>query len=161
MPRPRDIVHGGERVPIHAQLEPEGAVQAQAIPLGQPPRRRGVAGNQQACPGLVVHPGAGNPADTLQNACIGKLNDPALETLPRAGIVHRLDRDCHGPDGGGANPGSAPVAGGAAPAAARGAGVSGPGGGHLHRRRPAWRPPSAATPITRTRMAGRRQGDPR
>jgi 23S rRNA pseudouridine1911/1915/1917 synthase len=44
--------------------------------------------------GLVVHPGAGNPDGTLVN---GLLNyRPALEVLPRAGIVHRLDKDTSG-----------------------------------------------------------------
>ena len=44
--------------------------------------------------GLVVHPAAGHAAGTLLN---GLLNiDPALEQLPRAGIVHRLDKDTSG-----------------------------------------------------------------
>ena len=44
--------------------------------------------------GLVVHPGAGNPDGTLVNALLH--HDPALEHLPRAGIVHRLDKDTSG-----------------------------------------------------------------
>jgi 23S rRNA pseudouridine1911/1915/1917 synthase len=44
--------------------------------------------------GLVVHPGAGNPRGTLLNALLH--HDPALSTLPRAGIVHRLDKDTSG-----------------------------------------------------------------
>jgi len=44
--------------------------------------------------GLVVHPGAGNPAHTLQNALLGL--DPRLRELPRAGIIHRLDKDTSG-----------------------------------------------------------------
>ena len=44
--------------------------------------------------GLVVHPGAGNPRHTLQNALLGK--DPSLAALPRAGIIHRLDKDTSG-----------------------------------------------------------------
>jgi 23S rRNA pseudouridine1911/1915/1917 synthase len=44
--------------------------------------------------GLVVHPGAGNPSHTLQNALLA--HDPALATVPRAGIVHRLDKDTSG-----------------------------------------------------------------
>ena len=44
--------------------------------------------------GLVVHPGAGNPDRTLQNALLAL--DPELATLPRAGIVHRLDKDTSG-----------------------------------------------------------------
>ncbi len=44
--------------------------------------------------GLVVHPGAGNPAGTLQNALLH--HDPKLAEIPRAGIVHRLDKDTSG-----------------------------------------------------------------
>ena len=44
--------------------------------------------------GLVVHPGAGNPNGTLLNGLIYYL--PSLKKLPRAGIVHRLDRDTSG-----------------------------------------------------------------
>jgi 23S rRNA pseudouridine1911/1915/1917 synthase len=40
--------------------------------------------------GLVVHPGAGNPDRTLVNALLYHL--PALKKLPRAGLVHRLDK---------------------------------------------------------------------
>jgi len=41
-----------------------------------------------------VHPGAGNPAGTLQNALLH--HDAALAVIPRAGIVHRLDKDTSG-----------------------------------------------------------------
>jgi 23S rRNA pseudouridine1911/1915/1917 synthase len=44
--------------------------------------------------GLVVHPGAGNPRGTLLNALLH--HDPALANLPRAGLVHRLDKDTSG-----------------------------------------------------------------
>jgi 23S rRNA pseudouridine1911/1915/1917 synthase len=44
--------------------------------------------------GLVVHPGAGNPAGTLANAILHRF--PAAAILPRAGIVHRLDKDTSG-----------------------------------------------------------------
>jgi len=44
--------------------------------------------------GLVVHPGAGNPRHTLQNALLGL--DPKLASLPRAGLIHRLDKDTSG-----------------------------------------------------------------
>jgi 23S rRNA pseudouridine1911/1915/1917 synthase len=45
-------------------------------------------------PGLVVHPGSGNRAGTLLNALLH--HAPALAQLPRAGIVHRLDKDTSG-----------------------------------------------------------------
>lgn len=44
--------------------------------------------------GLVVHPGAGNPDGTLLNALLFHL--PEQASLPRAGIVHRLDKDTSG-----------------------------------------------------------------
>ncbi len=44
--------------------------------------------------GLVVHPAAGNPDGTLQNGLL--YHDPSLARLPRAGIVHRLDKDTTG-----------------------------------------------------------------
>lgn len=44
--------------------------------------------------GLVVHPGSGNWSGTLLNALL--YHDPALEKVPRAGIVHRLDKDTTG-----------------------------------------------------------------
>lgn len=44
--------------------------------------------------GLIVHPGAGNPEHTLVNALLH--HDPQLQQLPRAGIVHRLDKDTSG-----------------------------------------------------------------
>ena len=44
--------------------------------------------------GLVVHPGAGNPGHTLQNALLAL--DPKLALVPRAGLIHRLDKDTSG-----------------------------------------------------------------
>lgn len=44
--------------------------------------------------GLVVHPGAGNPDGTLLNALL--YHYPNLQQVPRAGIVHRLDKDTSG-----------------------------------------------------------------
>ncbi len=44
--------------------------------------------------GLVVHPGAGNPDGTLQNALLH--HAPELADVPRAGLVHRLDKETSG-----------------------------------------------------------------
>jgi 23S rRNA pseudouridine1911/1915/1917 synthase len=44
--------------------------------------------------GLIVHPGAGNPDRTLMNALLA--HAPELRLVPRAGIVHRLDKDTSG-----------------------------------------------------------------
>ncbi|MDT8387680.1 MAG: 23S rRNA pseudouridine(1911/1915/1917) synthase RluD [Thiogranum sp.] len=86
-------VSGGENIEIHARLEAQGEVLAQDIPL-------------QVCfedehllvlnkpAGLVVHPAAGNANGTLQNALLHY--DPELAAVPRAGIVHRLDKETSG-----------------------------------------------------------------
>lgn len=44
--------------------------------------------------GLVVHPGAGNPDNTLLNALLH--HDASLRQIPRAGVIHRLDKDTTG-----------------------------------------------------------------
>jgi 23S rRNA pseudouridine1911/1915/1917 synthase len=91
--RPRDKVFGGETVLVDALLETEVAAEAQAIPLEIVHQDKHVfVVNKPA--GLVVHPGAGNPDRTLQNALLAV--DPRLAELPRAGIVHRLDKETSG-----------------------------------------------------------------
>ncbi len=93
-PRGKDKVLGGERVHIRAHLEPaSGQVTAEALPLEVLFKDRALfVINKPA--GLVVHPGAGNTHHTLQNALLGL--DPQLAVVPRAGIVHRLDKDTSG-----------------------------------------------------------------
>jgi 23S rRNA pseudouridine1911/1915/1917 synthase len=92
-PRPRDPVHGGETVAISAQ--PEVVVAAAPEPMTLDIVHEDdslMVINKPA--GLVVHPGAGNSSGTLMN---GLLNHaPQLEAIPRAGIVHRLDKDTTG-----------------------------------------------------------------
>ena len=93
LPRVRDKVAGGERVRIEARLESAPGVTAETLPLELVYEDRAlIVLNKPA--GLVVHPGAGNPAHTLQNALLGF--DPALARVPRAGLVHRLDKDTSG-----------------------------------------------------------------
>jgi 23S rRNA pseudouridine1911/1915/1917 synthase len=91
--RPRDKVHGGETVVIAASLPDETPAAPQAIPLILVYEDRHVFVIDKPA-GLVVHPGAGNPDRTLQNALLSL--DPRLAKLPRAGIVHRLDKDTSG-----------------------------------------------------------------
>ena len=91
--RPRDKVFGGEAVDIAATLAQDPTAQPQAIPLDVVHEDAHVLVLDKP-PGLVVHPGAGNPHGTLQNALLA--HDPRLATLPRAGIVHRLDKDTSG-----------------------------------------------------------------
>lgn len=91
--RPRDPVRGGETVRLQAVLETQTHAEPQDIPLDILYQDDQVfVVNKPA--GLVVHPGAGNPDGTLVNALL--FRDPALSALPRAGVVHRLDKDTSG-----------------------------------------------------------------
>jgi 23S rRNA pseudouridine1911/1915/1917 synthase len=91
--RPRDPVRGGETVQLQAVLEVQTRSEPEAIDLDIVHEDAEVfVINKPA--GLVVHPGAGNPSGTLVNALLHR--DPSLATLPRAGIVHRLDKDTSG-----------------------------------------------------------------
>lgn len=91
--RPRDKVYAGQQVTLRARLVPEGEWQAQAIPLSIVYEDdQLLVINKPA--GLVVHPAAGNRSGTMLNALLH--HAPNLETLPRAGIVHRLDKETSG-----------------------------------------------------------------
>jgi 23S rRNA pseudouridine1911/1915/1917 synthase len=91
--RPRDLVYGGESVQIRAELAADAAVAPERIPLDiRYTDRHLLVLNKPV--GLVVHPGAGNPSRTLQNALLAY--DPKLAQVPRAGIVHRIDKDTSG-----------------------------------------------------------------
>jgi 23S rRNA pseudouridine1911/1915/1917 synthase len=93
LPRPRDIVAGGERIALDAPVEDAVEALAQALPLAIAYEDEAVIVIDKPA-GLVVHPGAGNRDRTLQNALLA--HDPRLVKLPRAGIVHRLDKDTTG-----------------------------------------------------------------
>ena len=91
--RPKDAVFGGETVNFEPQ--PEITVQAKAESIALDIVHEDeelLVVNKPA--GLVVHPGAGNPAGTLMNGLLHHLR--ALEEVPRAGIIHRLDKDTSG-----------------------------------------------------------------
>ena len=91
--RPKDIVSGGETVEIKSQTKE--AIKAQAQPLMLDIAYEDeelIVLNKPA--GLVVHPGAGNPDKTLMNGLLFKY--PKLREVPRAGIIHRLDKDTSG-----------------------------------------------------------------
>ena len=91
--RPKDAVLGGEQVQVTPLFEADTRVQAEPIQLDVVYEDKHVlVVNKPA--GLVVHPGAGNPDGTLQNALLHY--DPKLAVLPRAGIVHRIDKDTSG-----------------------------------------------------------------
>ncbi|MBS0430904.1 MAG: 23S rRNA pseudouridine(1911/1915/1917) synthase RluD [Proteobacteria bacterium] len=90
---PRLLLRGGEAVEL--RIAEETAVRAVAEPIGLAVVHADddlLVLDKSA--GLVVHPGAGNPRGTLQNALLHF--DPKLANVPRAGIVHRLDKDTSG-----------------------------------------------------------------
>ena len=91
--RPKDKVRAGQRIEIAATLVPEERWKAQNIPLNILYEDDDILVIDKPA-GLVVHPGAGNPDKTLINALLHY--DSKLNTLPRAGIIHRLDKDTSG-----------------------------------------------------------------
>ncbi|MEA3406441.1 MAG: 23S rRNA pseudouridine(1911/1915/1917) synthase RluD, partial [Pseudomonadota bacterium] len=91
--KPRMAVMGGEKVELIAELEEEVAMVAQDIPLDIVYEDEAIMVINKPA-GLVVHPGAGNPDGTLLNALL--FHDESLREVPRAGIVHRLDKDTSG-----------------------------------------------------------------
>jgi 23S rRNA pseudouridine1911/1915/1917 synthase len=92
-PRSKDKVLGGEQVQITARLQPDDRVTAEAQPLAVVHEDRAILVIDKPA-GMVVHPGAGNRHHTLQNALLAL--DPGLALVPRAGLVHRLDKDTSG-----------------------------------------------------------------
>ncbi|MFN7184189.1 MAG: 23S rRNA pseudouridine(1911/1915/1917) synthase RluD [Thermomonas haemolytica] len=91
--RPRDPVRGGEAVALAVVEDVQTHAVAEDIPLNVLYEDAHLFVLDKPA-GLVVHPGAGNPAGTLVNALLHR--DPGLDKLPRAGIVHRLDKDTSG-----------------------------------------------------------------
>ncbi len=91
--RPRDKLLGGERVELEARWEERVEDSPQPIPLDLLYEDRELLVINKPA-GLVVHPAAGNPDSTLLNALLHY--DQSLAGLPRAGIVHRLDKDTSG-----------------------------------------------------------------
>ena len=92
--KPRDVVRAGSRVRVRMTVEaPPTGVLPESIALNVVYEDRDVLVVDKPA-GMVVHPGAGNPHHTLQNALLGM--DPKLASVPRAGIIHRLDKDTSG-----------------------------------------------------------------
>jgi 23S rRNA pseudouridine1911/1915/1917 synthase len=92
-PRPREKVLGGEEVSIEIEPEVQTALSGEPIALSLVYEDSDILVIDKSA-GLVVHPGAGNPSGTLVNALL--FHDPGLAGLPRAGVVHRLDKDTTG-----------------------------------------------------------------
>lgn len=91
--RPRDRVDGGEEVEVSPVAEVAIQSDPEPIPLDIVHEDDALLiVNKPA--GLVVHPGAGNPGGTLMNGLLH--HAPVLAELPRAGIVHRLDKETTG-----------------------------------------------------------------
>jgi 23S rRNA pseudouridine1911/1915/1917 synthase len=91
--KPREKLLGGEAVYIQAQLQEQQQHQAEDIELDiQFEDEHILVINKPA--NLVVHPGAGNQQGTLLNALLNHV--PDIGAVPRAGIVHRLDKDTTG-----------------------------------------------------------------
>jgi 23S rRNA pseudouridine1911/1915/1917 synthase len=91
--RPRDRVQGGENVVVMVSAETVVHAEAETMALDVVFEDADLLVINKPA-GLVVHPGAGNVRGTLLNGLLA--HAPQLESLPRAGIVHRLDKDTSG-----------------------------------------------------------------
>jgi len=93
MTKAREKMFGGEAITINAEIEAEIRFAPQDLPLNIVYEDDDVLVINKPA-GFVVHPGAGNPDGTVLNALLHHC--PQLEIVPRAGIVHRLDKDTTG-----------------------------------------------------------------
>ena len=96
MARPRDLMAGGEQISLmmlDTAVELTDAVAAEEIPLQQVYADADIIVIYKPA-GLVMHPAAGHRQGTLMNALL--YHYPDLQSLPRAGIIHRLDKDTSG-----------------------------------------------------------------
>ena len=91
--RPRDIVNSGAQLVLEAEQEAQGEWLAQDIELEIVYEDEHILVIDKPA-GLVVHPAAGHQDGTLLNALLYHV--PDIANVPRAGIVHRLDKDTTG-----------------------------------------------------------------
>ena len=91
--RTRHPVAAGDRIDLDAEPEASDAIEPQDIPVEVVHLDKAIAIINKP-PGLTVHPGAGQRAGTLQNALLHHF--PQTAAVPRAGIIHRLDKDTSG-----------------------------------------------------------------
>jgi 23S rRNA pseudouridine1911/1915/1917 synthase len=91
--RPREKLLGGEQIDILAELPEDQRFEAEAIELNIVYEDEHILVINKPA-GLVVHPGAGNADGTLLNALLHHC--PGIGEVPRAGIIHRLDKDTTG-----------------------------------------------------------------
>jgi len=92
-PRPRDAVLGGETVELRAAAQVSVAAAPEPIALNVVHEDDTLLVINKPA-GLVVHPGAGNPDGTLMNGLLNHSGE--LAQIPRAGIIHRLDKETSG-----------------------------------------------------------------
>ena len=90
---PREKVLGGEKIEITVEVEDETRFEPENIPLNIVYEDDDIIVINKP-KDLVVHPGAGNPNGTVLNALLDHY--PPIAEVPRAGIVHRLDKDTTG-----------------------------------------------------------------
>jgi len=92
--RPKDSVNGGEQIVIQTELaSQDDSWTAETISLDIVYEDDDVIILNKPA-GMVVHPGAGNQQGTLVNALLA--HAPQLSSIPRAGIVHRIDKSTTG-----------------------------------------------------------------
>jgi 23S rRNA pseudouridine1911/1915/1917 synthase len=91
--KPRTLLKGGEQLNLETALEAVVVAGPEPIPISIVYADEALLVIDKPA-GLVVHPGAGNRSGTLQNALLHAY--PELELVPRAGLVHRLDKDTSG-----------------------------------------------------------------
>ncbi len=91
--RTRHPVAAGDQLVLDTEAEEDTRIEAQDLPLSVVYADRDLAIIDKPA-GLTVHPGAGQRASTLQNALL--FHFPRSAAVPRAGIVHRLDKDTSG-----------------------------------------------------------------
>ncbi|MBK6660845.1 MAG: 23S rRNA pseudouridine(1911/1915/1917) synthase RluD [Proteobacteria bacterium] len=91
--KPRAAARAGEVIDVIATLDAAGELEAQAVEFRLAHVDPHVLVIDKPV-GLVVHPGAGNPDHTLVNGLLARF--PELAALPRAGLVHRIDKDTSG-----------------------------------------------------------------
>ena len=91
--KPRQKVYGGDRVELDVPEQIETADAPQALEFGLIYADEDLFVIDKPA-GLVVHPAAGHRDGTLVNGLLAR--DPSLEQLPRAGVMHRLDKDTTG-----------------------------------------------------------------
>ncbi|EGT82994.1 23S rRNA pseudouridine(1911/1915/1917) synthase [Haemophilus quentini] len=90
---PREKVLGGEKIEITVEVEDETRFEPENIPLNIVYEDDDIIVINKP-KDLVVHPGAGNPNGTVLNALL--YHYPPIAEVPRAGIVHRLDKNTTG-----------------------------------------------------------------